>query len=184
MAQNITIGFNSEISSADLNSNFKTLLGDNVVVLGYTVKAGSLNKISIWKNGDKTNCLFIGGAKITDDSDYIDAFTISPNSSGSKRIDGVAMTYNHGTDIQGSLVYTPNIQSLLDNGSWPSANQCALATIEVPSGFTSSSELTIKNSVKCQSMTNITNKLASASTSVGTTQPSTLIKGTIWIDTN
>jgi len=147
MAQSIDVGFKKPITSAGLNQKTNEILGANGVLRGYNVVASSGTTLDIVMSPDSLSNLSINGATISDTSSVIASLTIPPNTSGAVKSGVIYMSYNHGTDISGTIFLLLNTLSVPD-----AITCCKLAEITIPDGFTSSSQVTIVNMQKQQTM--------------------------------
>ena len=136
MAQTIDLAYRSGMSTQAINNKFAQLIGANLVYKGFNVVAGTGTAISLKKNSDSNNMLFINGACITDD-DQIDCITVPPNTTGSTRNDYVYAEYNHGTDTKCKYKLSVGVAT----GNSTSGSFCVIGYLTVPSGFTSATQI-------------------------------------------
>lgn len=138
MAQAISMKYKSDMTSATFNNLVAPLIGGNLVNKGFYVSPGTGKKISLLKNRDNINGLYINGAYITESTDLADVITIPDNTGTTDKLYLVYAQYAHGD----GATCTYNIT----NGSTivlPDSNCCLLAQVLAKPGFASSSDVAI-----------------------------------------
>ena len=149
MAQTVNLAYKAPITSAGLNQKTNDLVGTNGVLKGYNVTAGTGSTLSVGLGNDASHALMINGATISDTASVV--ATLTPvNVSGATQYGVIYMSYVHGTDAAGTIVLAMNTLTVPSN-----VTCCKLAEITVPSGFTSSSQITIVNMTEQQTMSDL-----------------------------
>lgn len=122
MTQHIDIEFKERATSSALNQRFRDITGPTILS-GYRLALGSSQFSIHLLRGDHASSVAItpSGAKVTEDSDVLDAVTIEPNdlNEGNPRVDSIYLVYQYGTEnaqayymvvpgVGGSSVPSPN----------------------------------------------------------------------------
>lgn len=150
MGRIISIGYKGDLVSSDLNYSFHGLIGENIVVDGFTPVPGSAyNKLSLAIDGANPSRLRIRGAEILETETLQNIITLPVTGSGATPLTyEVVCSYNHSL---GSVQYLARPSTGVFNVN----TECHIGNVTFPKNYTASNQLVIKKNMEMAKLSDL-----------------------------
>ena len=143
MGRIISIGYKGDLISSDLNYSFHGLIGENIVVDGFTPVPGSAyNKLSLITDGVNPSRLRIRGAEILETEALPNIISLPTTGTGTTELKyEIVCSYNHNLGL---------VQYLARpfTGVFDEDTECHIANVSFPKNYALSSQVKISKNME------------------------------------